>query len=68
MNSDSETNLDALQRVFHYHDITKHHVEGYASGPGYLDWATQPNPFRRYSGARLVPLEKVPTTDEPRLR
>ena len=66
MNSDSETNRDALQRVFHYHDITKHHVEGYANGPGYLDWATQPNPFRRYSGARVVPLEKVPTTDEPR--
>ena len=63
MNNDSEP--DALQTVFHYHDITKHHVHGYASGPGYLDWATQPNPFRRYSGARLVPLEKVPTTDEP---
>ena len=66
MNNDSEDNPDALQTVFLYHDITKHHVHGYASGPGYLDWATQPNPFRRYSGARLVPLEKVPTTDEPR--
>ena len=66
MNNDSEDNPDALQTVFHYHDITKHHVHGYASGPGYLDWATQPNPFRRYTGARLVPLEKVPTTDEPR--
>ena len=29
-----------------------------------MDWATQPNPFRRYDGARLVPLEKVPPADE----
>ncbi len=31
-----------------------------------MDWATQPNPFRRYEGARLVPLEKIGPTDEPR--
>ena len=30
-----------------------------------MDWATQPNPFRRYEGARLIPLEKIPPTDEP---
>ena len=87
MNNESENNPEALQRVLHYHENTKHHVERSASGPGYLDWATQPDPFcrsrperahwcalekvpttnaplyddafRRYSGARLVPLEKV---------
>ena len=64
MNNGSE-HRDALQRVFHYHESTKHHFQSYASGPGYLDWATQPNPFRRYAGARLVPLEKIPATDEP---
>ena len=64
MNNGSE-HRDALQRVFHYHESTKHHFQSYASGPGYLDWATQPNPFRRYAGARLVPLEKIPTTDKP---
>ena len=65
MDKESEHSRDALQRVFHYHENTKHDFQGYASGPGYLDWATQPDPFRRYSGARLVPLEKIPTTDEP---
>lgn len=68
MNADSEDRSEAravLQEVFHYHEITKHHSQGYARGPGYLDWATQPNPFRRYSGARLVPLEKIPATDKP---
>ena len=64
-NDESKGNPDALQRVFHYHETTKHHFERSASGPGYLDWATQPDPFRRYAGACLVPLEKIPTTDEP---
>ncbi len=30
-----------------------------------MDWATQPNPFRRFDGARFVTLEKTPPTDEP---
>ena len=68
MNADSEDTRDtgsALQQVLHYHEITKHHFQGYARGPGHLDWATQPNPFRRYQGARLVPLEKVQAQDAP---
>lgn len=62
---DAGNSSNALQTIFHYHDVTKHHVHRYASGPGYLDWATQPNPFRRYAGAHLVPLEKPPPTDTP---
>ena len=68
MNADSADRSDArpaLQQVLHYHESTKHHLQGYARGPGSLDWATQPNPFRRYQGARLVPLEKIPATDKP---
>ena len=68
MNADSEDKPDArpaLQQVLHYHEITKHHFQGYAPGPGHLDGATQPNPFRRYQGARLVPLEKVQAQDAP---
>ncbi len=30
-----------------------------------MDWATQPDPFRRYAGARLILLEKIPPTSEP---
>ena len=34
-----------------YHEASKHHYRTYAPGPGYLDSATQPDPFRRYTGA-----------------
>ena len=39
-----------------YHQRTKHHFHGYARSPGYLDWATQPHPFRTYAGAPRVEL------------
>jgi len=43
-----------------YHERTKHHFHRYAAALG-LDWATQPDPFRRYIGADLVrlPLPKA---------
>ena len=42
-----------------YHQSTKHHLRAFAPGPAYLDWATQPDPFRRFSGAEMVPLPLV---------
>ncbi|MDP2547493.1 SagB/ThcOx family dehydrogenase [Oceanobacter sp. 4_MG-2023] len=39
-----------------YHQRTRHLPDAYAAGPESLDWDAQPNPFRRYDGARLVPL------------
>jgi SagB-type dehydrogenase family enzyme len=42
--------------VVAYHERTKHHFHRYAASPGYMDWATQPDPFRRYAGAELVRL------------
>ncbi len=45
-----------LETVLHYHEATKHHPNRYARSLGYLDWATQPDPFRRYRGAPCVPL------------
>ena len=42
--------------VVAYHERTKHHFHRYAASPGYMDWATQPDPFRRYQGADLVRL------------
>lgn len=64
MKQDSANRTDPLQRVFDYHQGTKHHFQGYATGPGYLDWATQPEPFRRWTGARLIKLKKILPTDE----
>lgn len=42
--------------VVAYHERTKHHFHRYAAAQGYMDWATQPDPFRRYAGADLVRL------------
>ena len=35
------------------------------AGPGELDWANQPNPFRRYDGAPLVRLPLLGADEEP---
>ena len=53
----------ALDRqVRAYHERTKHHLQRYAAGPETLDWDAQPDPFRRWSGAPLVPLPLVADT------
>ena len=39
-----------------YHERTKHHFHRSAASPDYMDWATQPNPFRRYVGAEVIHL------------
>lgn len=51
----------AEEMVVAYHERTKHHAQRYAAALGYMDWATQPDPFRRYAGADLVrlPLPKA---------
>ena len=51
--AESESKLEA---VYLYHDRTKHHVDRYARALGYMDWASQPNPFRRFESAQLIPL------------
>ena len=45
--------------VLHYHELSKHRLERYAPGPGYLDWATQPDPFRTYAPSGRVELPLV---------
>ena len=47
----------ALRVVRAYHEQTKHDFGRYATGPMDLDWATQPEPFRRFAGAPVLPLE-----------
>ena len=43
-------------QVIAYHERTKHYFHRYAASLGSMDWATQPDPFRRYPGADLVRL------------
>jgi SagB-type dehydrogenase family enzyme len=49
--------------VIEYHDGTKHHFHAFARSLGYLDWASQPAPFRSFHGAREFPL--YPRPDAP---
>jgi SagB-type dehydrogenase family enzyme len=51
-------------RALEYHDLSKHHFLRFARSRGYLDWANQPDPFRRYVGAPLVQLPRVPPGSE----
>ncbi|MCC8405302.1 hypothetical protein LJ655_26155 [Paraburkholderia sp. MMS20-SJTN17] len=42
--------------MLEYHERSKHRGSGYALGPGTLDWATQPDPFRVFHGAPRIGL------------
>lgn len=61
--------MSLIQTVKTYHEETKHHLHRYAASLGYLDWNSQPDPFRRFIGSRLIELpfikdELLPTYSE----
>ncbi|TKB69925.1 MAG: SagB/ThcOx family dehydrogenase [Nitrospira sp.] len=56
---------DPVDRVIHYHIRTKHHFNRYARSMGFLDWANQPDPFRRFEGAQLIPLPLLKPDEAP---
>jgi SagB-type dehydrogenase family enzyme len=56
---------ERLARVHHYHDGTKHYFHRFARSTGYLDWASQPRPFRSFAGTSSVVL--APRPDAPPL-
>ncbi|TKB94730.1 MAG: SagB/ThcOx family dehydrogenase [Nitrospira sp.] len=56
---------DPADRIIHYHIRTKHHFNRYARSMGFLDWANQPDPFRRFEGAQLIPLPLLKPDEEP---
>jgi hypothetical protein len=45
--SPAGNDLSAGEIVVAYHERTKHHYHRFAASVGYMDWATQPDPFRR---------------------
>src|SRR6188472_333130 len=53
----------SLEAVYRYHDGTKHHFHHFARSLGYLDWASQPRPFRAFSGAPVYSLYPAPGQD-----
>ena len=57
--------FEPLDVVMRYHQETKHHFFRYARSLGYMDWANQPDPFRRYEGSPLVALPLLEPDDGP---
>ena len=57
---------ESLATTLGYHERTKHYPGRYARALGHMDWATQPDPFRRFVGAPLLDLELVPVGEQPR--
>jgi SagB-type dehydrogenase family enzyme len=57
---------ESLATTLGYHERTKHYPGRYARALGHMDWATQPDPFRRFVGAPLLDLELVPMGEQPR--
>ena len=49
--------LRSLGVTREYHERTKHHAHRFAASLGYMDWATQPDPFRRYRRRAAPPLD-----------
>lgn len=47
---------EAVRIALSYHRRTKHHLHRYAQSLGHLDWANQPEPFRTFAGAEVMPL------------
>ena len=45
-----------INEIFTYHIATKHAPMRYARSLGYMDWETQPNPFRAYKGSSQIAL------------
>ncbi|TMA25381.1 MAG: SagB/ThcOx family dehydrogenase [Deltaproteobacteria bacterium] len=58
--------MTALDVTLAYHERTKHRPFRFAPALGYMDWETQPDPFRRFEGAAVLPLDLVPVGSEPR--
>ncbi len=56
---------DPIQTALDYHLRTKHQPHAYARALGYLDWSAQPDPFRRFRGAPLLPLAYPPDSASP---
>ena len=57
--------LTPREQVIRYHEETKHQFMRYARSLGYLDWANQPDPFRRFEGAPLFPLPLSDAQEPP---
>ena len=63
--AEEPVSTDPIEQVIRYHIQTKHHFNRYARSMGFLDWANQPDPFRRFAGAPLIPFPLLKPDEEP---
>lgn len=56
--------VDPIVTAVSYHEETKHYPRRFARSPRFMDWANQPDPFRRYAGAPLYyfPFPRIDTS------
>jgi SagB-type dehydrogenase family enzyme len=62
---DTDGGRSALEITLAYHERSKHRPSMFAPALGYLDWDTQPDPFRRFEGAPVLPLDLVAVGPDP---
>jgi SagB-type dehydrogenase family enzyme len=55
----------ALDVTLTYHQHSRHFPFRFAPSLGYMDWETQPDPFRRFEGVRIFPLGFEPVGPLP---
>ena len=63
--SGKQNNPANLDVIYEYHDRTKHQPRRYAPSLGYMDWKSQPDPFRRYDQSLTLPLDHPQITETP---
>jgi SagB-type dehydrogenase family enzyme len=51
---------EETERLFAYHQATKHTYHSVRASAHYLDWSNQPDPFRTYEGAPVTMLAPEP--------
>lgn len=56
MAQENEIAAERLAAILAYHEESKHRVDRMAPSLGYMDWANQPEPFRRYEGCPTIRL------------
>lgn len=63
--SKKHRNTATLDFVYEYHNQTKHQLQRYSRSLGYMDWKSQPDPFRRYNPSLTIPLDHPQITETP---
>ena len=56
---------ESLRIIRDYHERTKHRLDRMAASPGFMDWPSQPDPYRSFAGAERISLAHPELRAEP---